>query len=93
MTTNSSNSKLNFWADWAVKILALTVIPIALWAGKLNSDIAVMHERMATQDKRLDEVSRKAEKSLENEKTLIRLEEQLKNANSKLDDIRKALSQ
>lgn len=83
--------KMGFWADWGIKILSVLVVPTILWAGTLHAKIAVMSEKIHTQESKLLNLQTSVNRVHENEKTLIRLETEMKNANSKLDDIKRAL--
>ena len=89
--TQAKEHKVDFWANWAVRILSAFIIPLAVWMGTVHSNQAVQDVTVVGLVEDIAELKEQLKQVNENEKTLVRLETEMKNANGKLDEIKRAL--
>lgn len=75
----SSSSSQEKTLDWVLKATTALIIPALVWSFKLSTEVAVLEERLASQEKHLEEMKSD-------------LKERIKTANDKLDKIIDRLS-
>lgn len=66
--------------EWGVKAMSALIIPILIWSFKLSTQVALLDQRVETQEKAMVEMKKD-------------LKERIKTANDKLDRILERLSQ
>lgn len=81
--------KLTF--EHAKTVLSVLVIPIALWAVKLEVNNAVMAQNMSRMEADIEEANEISAVVQQNKVTLALLKERLDNANETLKDIKDIL--
>ena len=88
---DKTEKKFDFWANWAVRLLSAFIIPLAVWMGTVHSNQAVQTVTVTGLEEDIAELKEQLKQVNENENSLVRLETEMKNANGKLDDIKRAL--
>jgi hypothetical protein len=87
----SSSSSFHKIADIAFKILSVVVIPLILWAVKLEVNNAIQDERIVEMQEDLDKLSEVTNSVQNNTLALVRLEGKIDNVNEKIDEVKKLL--
>jgi hypothetical protein len=87
--TSETKSK---WLDHGLKVLSVLVIPTVVYVFGLHATIAVQGEKVGRLETDVAELNVQVKEIESNKLVLARLEEQLKNANGKLSDIKTALN-
>jgi len=83
--TKVKNAISSSVGDWVFKVLAASVVPLVLWGVRLES-------QQATQDLRIQQLVDQVAEMKPHTGALIRLEEQVKNMNDTLTEIKGILN-
>lgn len=88
MTDVTHADKTKAYVDLAFKVLSVLVIPLLGWGTKLQVDLSVQAERIATLQKQVESVRGIEEKIASVNKDMAVYGEKLNSANTNLDTIR-----